>query len=168
MLNTIVRLAEKRDLLTIQALAEKIWLPTYASILDSGQIDYMMKQIYSRESLMQQMHEHHHIFLILDYESNPSGFASYSPHAAEASWKLQKIYVDPALQGKGLGKFLLEDVVARVKAAGGKALQLNVNRHNKARFFYEMLGFEVVKEVDIDIGNGYFMNDYVMEKLIDG
>ncbi len=49
---------------------------------------------------------------------------------------------------------------------GGTALQLNVNRSNKARFFYEKLGFNVVREEDIDIGNNYFMNDFVMEKKV--
>ena len=163
MQNSMVRVAEKKDLFLIQALAEKIWRPTYASILDSGQIDYMMKQIYSRESLLEQMDGLHHVFLILDYDSKPSGFAAYSVYVDEEKAKLEKIYVDPALQGKRLGKFLLDDVISRVKATSVKALQLNVNRHNKARSFYEKQGFRVSREEDIDIGAGYFMNDYVMK-----
>jgi ribosomal protein S18 acetylase RimI-like enzyme len=47
-----------------------------------------------------------------------------------------------------------------------KALQLQVNRFNKAKEFYEKLGFTVIKTADFDIGNGYFMNDYVMEKKL--
>ena len=167
--NREVRIAEKQDLSTIQQLAEKIWPVTYAAIMDAEQIDYMMKKIYSRPSLLKQMDEDHHIFLILDYESKPSGFASFSIFTGEEKGKLQKIYLDPALQGKGLGKFLLEDVVARVKAAGGKTLQLNVNRQNQARSFYERQGFVVIRAEDIDIGEGFYMNDYVMEAdLVDG
>ncbi|MGZ8545109.1 MAG: GNAT family N-acetyltransferase, partial [Flavisolibacter sp.] len=49
---------------------------------------------------------------------------------------------------------------------GATVLRLNVNRNNSARSFYEKLGFEMIGEEDIDIGNGYFMNDYVMEKKI--
>lgn len=45
-------------------------------------------------------------------------------------------------------------------------LELNVNRQNKARIFYEKFGFVIVEEKDIPIGNGYFMNDYVMQKVI--
>jgi ribosomal protein S18 acetylase RimI-like enzyme len=40
---------------------------------------------------------------------------------------------------------------------------VNVNRHNKALHFYEKYGFKIIREEDIDIGEGYFMNDYVME-----
>jgi ribosomal protein S18 acetylase RimI-like enzyme len=160
----VVRPAEKTDLPVIRELAEKIWPPTYAHILDAGQMAYMMTQMYSPDSLLRQITEYHHRFLILEYGSIPSGFASYAIYPEEAKGKLQKIYVDPSLQGKGLGKLLLDEVVLQVKGADCRLLQLNVNRRNRARTFYESQGFFVVKEEDIDIGNGYFMNDFVMEK----
>ena len=157
-----IRVANNKELGIIQSLAEKIWPLTYGSILDSSQLDYMLKLLYNRELLASQLEEQHHVFLILDYESRPSGFASYSPYDKGEIWKLHKIYIDNVLQGNGLGKLLIGEVIGRVKAAHGKILLLNVNRHNKARFFYEKLGFHVIREEDIDIGNGYFMNDYVM------
>ena len=91
------------------------------------------------------------------------GFASYTRLNEEGDFKLNKIYLDNRLQGKGLGRWLLNDVISRVKSEGGRALQLNVNRHNKARSFYEKMGFSLLKEDLIDIGGGYFMDDYVME-----
>ena len=57
-------------------------------------------------------------------------------------------------------------VTEEIKTLGGVSLQLNVNRNNKAKEFYERQGFAVIKEEDIDIGNGYLMNDYVMEKVL--
>ncbi len=167
--NTSIRVADKKDLETVQSLAQRIWPRAYSSILGPGQIDYMLKLIYSIESLTLQFEEQHQVFLILYHESNPCGFASYSAYDEGERWKLHKIYVDPVLQGKGLGKFLLNEVITRVKIAGGKFLLLNVNRHNKARNFYETQGFHVTGEEDIDIGEGYFMNDFVMEIcLVDG
>ncbi|MEI9808163.1 MAG: hypothetical protein WDO16_09960 [Bacteroidota bacterium] len=41
-----------------------------------------------------------------------------------------------------------------------------MNRSNNAKLFYEKIGFIVIREEDIDIGNGYLMNDYVMEKQV--
>ena len=162
----IIKVAGKKDLASIRRLAEKIWPATYADILNAGQINYMMGQIYSMDSLLKQMVEHQHIFLILEYDARPAGFASYSLYPEEKKGKLQKIYVDPALQGKGLGQFLLKDVEERVKATGCHTLHLNVNRHNKARSFYEKQGFVVIRNEDIDIGNGFFMNDYVMQRSL--
>ena len=68
----------------------------------------------------------------------------------------------PAQQGKSIGKLLLHHVIDLVKAKGAKTLLLNVNRNNKAKEFYEHLGFKVISEEDIDIGEGYFINDYIM------
>ncbi|MDP4129350.1 MAG: GNAT family N-acetyltransferase [Bacteroidota bacterium] len=169
MKNALIRSAEKKDLAIVKALAEKIWPPTYSSILDAVQIEYMLRQMYSIHSLTQQMVEYHHHFLILEYDSKPAGFASYALFEKTKKGKLNKIYVDPALQGKGLGRFLLDYIVSLVKEAGCQTLQLDVNRYNKARYFYEKLGFLVTGEKDTDIGNGFFMNDYVMElSLADG
>jgi len=61
-----------------------------------------------------------------------------------------------------LGKMLLDEVISYIKKKGGKALILNVNRYNKAQFFYQKQGFKIIEEVDIAIGNNYFMNDFVM------
>lgn len=69
----------------------------------------------------------------------------------------------PQTQGKGYGKVLINAVEAKVMAAGKRILDLNVNRFNKARGFYEKLGFKVLHEEDIAIGR-YWMNDFVMRK----
>jgi ribosomal protein S18 acetylase RimI-like enzyme len=67
------------------------------------------------------------------------------------------------MQGKGLGRLLIYDVIGRIKPAGGRSLQLNVNRHNKAVGFYRNMGFTILKEELLDIGGGHFMDDYVLE-----
>jgi hypothetical protein len=43
-----------------------------------------------------------------------------------------------------------------------------VNRYNKAKDFYEKAGFKIIETVDIEIGNGFYMNDYVMELPLSG
>jgi len=68
------------------------------------------------------------------------------------------------MHGKGVGKILMNEVVSQVKAQGGEFLQLNVNRANKAKDFYLKTGFKIKETVNLDIGNGFYMNDYVMEK----
>ena len=167
MIQPTIRLAENKDLPSIQMLAKKIWPAAYGHILSTEQIEYMLELMYSHESLEQQMSASHHVFLILDYDSHPSGFASYSIPAGGKKGKLHKIYIDQELQGKGLGKSLLEEVTRRVRSAGCAILQLDVNRQNKAGSFYEKQGFKVTSEKDTDIGNGFVMTDYVMEKGIE-
>ena len=158
-----VKPAKAADLVIIHQLAHEIWPSAYLEILGQDQLDYMLDKIYSIPSLQQQATVLHHRFIILFENGVPAGFASYSPHEDNFVYHLNKIYVLPSCQGKSLGKELLKYVVMQVKKTGATSLQLNVNRYNKALHFYEKQGFKIIREEDIDIGSGYFMNDYVME-----
>ena len=162
----IIRKAELEDINTIGFLAYQIWPAAYKDILTLDQLQYMLNLIYSPVSLRKQMTVSQHQFLIAELDDEPVGFASYSKMSEPSTFKLHKLYVRTDIQGKGLGKTLLEYVEELVKEADAKNLYLNVNRHNKARSFYEKMGFVIIKEEDIDIGNGYLMNDFVMEKLL--
>ncbi|WP_225975267.1 GNAT family N-acetyltransferase [Anseongella ginsenosidimutans] len=75
------------------------------------------------------------------------------------------MYVLPETQGKGTGRFLINTVELKAKEQGCQVLELNVNRFNKARSFYEKLGFKVQRTEDIPIGP-FFMNDYIMQKIL--
>lgn len=161
----IIRHADTDDINSIGFLAHQIWPATYGHILAKEQLDYMLQKMYSPASLKKQMQQEH-VFLIAELDEEPVGFASFSPTPDAGTFKLHKIYVRTDIQGKGLGKALINAVAEEIREKNAHCLRLNVNRHNMAKDFYERLGFVVVKEEDIDIGNGYFMNDYVMEKTL--
>jgi len=160
--NRIIREATATDIHLIHTLAHAVWPLTYNDILPAKQLEYMLELIYSEAALQKQFNEGHH-FLIVEEDGIAVAFADYSLLRNDI-YKLNKIYVLPGQQGKGTGKFLIEAVIDTVKQAHGSSLLLNVNRHNKAKAFYEYLGFKVIGEEDIDIGEGYFMNDYIMQK----
>jgi ribosomal protein S18 acetylase RimI-like enzyme len=161
-----IRFAGTDDINIIGFLAQQIWPSTYKKILSEEQLNYMMNLFYSPGSLQEQMIDKKHSFLIVEENEEPIGFASYSTIDEPGIYKIHKIYVLPDQQGKGLGKLVINFIIDNIKESGARALQLNVNRYNKAKFFYEKLGFEVIREEDVDIGNNYFMNDYVMEKKL--
>ena len=158
-----IRPADLDDINTIGFLAQQIWPDAYREILSPEQLRYMLKLFYSPKSLRKQMVGEHHRFLILEQADEPIGFASWSTTDTPGTYKLHKIYVLPGRQGKGLGRTLLQFIFETIRPEGATRLRLNVNRHNKARQFYERVGFAVVGEEDIDIGHGYYMNDFIME-----
>jgi diamine N-acetyltransferase len=160
-----IRLANTDDLKTVERLAREIWPGTYGEILSREQLDYMLDLIYNNAALSDQLLNQQHTFLMVEQDGEPVAFAAYSTVEPGIS-KLHKIYVHQKTQGQGIGKQLIDYIVGQLQTQNIHTLRLNVNRQNKARFFYEKLGFEVVKEEDIDIGKGYFMVDYVMEKPI--
>lgn len=159
-----LRRAFEHDIPLIRSLADEVWPETYRPILSEEQIAYMMNMMYSEESIRQQMRQGDEFILVYD-GVEPVGFASVSL-LEPTVYKLNKLYVLPSQQGKGTGRFIVDKLAAAMKLRGGLIFRLNVNRHNKALQFYQKIGFEIVREEDIDIGNGFLMNDYVMEKRL--
>ena len=153
--------ASAKDIPLIQQLTHVVWPQTYKDILTQEQIEYMLHMMYSTEALTKQMNEGHQ-FIFVQEANKFIAFASYAYYKPSV-YKLHKIYALPDQQGKGIGKFIINYISGEIKPLGATALQLNVNRYNKAKGFYERLGFKVIGEEDIDIGNGYLMNDYIME-----
>ncbi len=160
----VIRTAEAEDINAIGYLAYQIWPSAYKDILNFEQLHYMLQYFYSPESLREQMLKKHHVFLIAETEEEePIGFASFSK-IQQGVFKLHKLYVLPGLQNMNVGRSLLECVLEECALEGGEKLQLNVNRNNKAISFYEKLGFAIVGEENVDIGNGHVQEDFVMEK----
>jgi len=159
-----IRTATVDDVETIRDLAEKTWWPTYEPLLEKEQISYMLGEIYSVEKIKSQLENDTQSYLILEEDGKPVAFAGYSVREEDAEiYKLHKLYCLPETQGKGYGKILINEVAKKTLEAGKQTLDLNVNRQNKAKSFYEKMGFFVAYEEDIPIGK-YWMNDYVMRK----
>ena len=162
-----IRPADLDDINTIGFLAQQIWPSTYSEIVPADHLQYMLNLFYSPAALRRQMIDEHQQFLILEQGEDAIGFASWAPLGESGVFKLHKLYVLPGQQGKGLGRMILQYIFNDIRPAGGKRLRLNVNRYNKAREFYERMGFVVIGEEDVDVGNNVFMIDYIMEVAVD-
>ena len=158
-----ISIAQKSQLFIIKELAYTIWPFAYGEILSKEQLDYMLDLIYTIESLEKQV-DNNHIFLLVEDDNQFIGFASYELNFENSNkTKIQKLYVLPEIQGKGIGKHLINYIKQIAIDNKNSGLILNVNRFNKAKEFYLKYGFEITKEIKIDIGNNYIMDDYVME-----
>ncbi len=161
-----IRTANTEDAATIQTLAERIWWPTYTPILEQEQIRYMLDTIYNLPLISSQIKTGEQEYLLAIQNDAPVGFASFATRKEnEEVYKLHKIYCLPETKGQGMGKKLLEEVENIVIQRGKNTLELNVNKYNPARGFYEKMGFEIIYEEDIPIGP-YWMNDYVLRKTL--
>ena len=158
--------ANKSQLPLIAELAYAIWPVAYGEILSKEQLTYMLAKFYSLEALTEQLEKRNHVFLLIEENERFVGFASYESNIENHKTKIHKIYVLPETQGKGFGVQLINEIETRAKNLQNDILFLNVNRFNKAQYFYKKLGFEIAFEEDIEIGNGYLMEDFVMEKKL--
>jgi len=163
-----IKRAVNIDLQTIHDMAEVVFRETYKTILSPDQMDYMMEWMYSLPNLERQV-SHGHTYYIAWAEGKPQGYLSIRKDSVEPDgtevWHLEKIYVMPSAQGSGLGHLLLETAKQHVKdnkSACKARIELNVNRNNPAVGFYRNQGLRILRQGDFPIGNGYYMNDYIM------
>ena len=163
-----IRRASNSDLATIHEMAEVVFRQTYRIILSPDQMDYMMEWMYSLPNLEKQV-AHGHTYYIAWDGQEPQGYLSVRKDSVDPDgtevWHLEKIYVMPSAQGTGLGHKLLETAKQHVrdnKSSLKARIELNVNRNNPAVGFYKHQGLTILRQGDFPIGNGYYMNDYIM------
>ena len=156
-----LRIAEKKDLNIIAQLAISIWNEHYIEIIGKQQVDYMLDKMYSLDSLLQQWLNKKHVFYLIDNKAETVGFIAISL-IKESSYFIHKFYILPKKSNKGIGSEVLNKLIELVNP---KELILNVNRKNfKSINFYFKNGFKILKTEDINIGNGFEMNDFMMRK----
>lgn len=161
-----IRLLQKHELSLTRNLAQKIWPSAYGAILSKEQLSYMLNWMYSIETLEKSFDKGNEFYCAFDNDL-PLGFLELEFLSEDPNTvKLQKIYVQPSEQKNGLGTKLLQFGLIRSRNKGAKKIQLQVNRANKAVDFYLKNNFSIISEEDFPIGNGYFMNDFVMEKSL--
>ncbi len=160
----IITRAGLPDRAFIRSVSERTWPSTYGHIISQEQINFMLDWMYSDASLEKQMNTGCEFYIASKQNDHGDidavGFCSVSPE--EGAHKLNKLYVLPAAQGTGAGKALLNRSIEVAKAAGSISLFLQVNKQNTAYHFYLKKGFIKEIEFKFDIGNGFYMDDYVM------
>ena len=156
-----VREATHNDIAEIHLLAHIIWPLVYDYMISAEQINFMLEKMYSISSLEKQWVDGHKFFL-LEHKDQIHGFASCSKMPNASSMRLHKLYLHPSAQGNGWGKLLMQKFFKVAQSENCTQVELNVNRNNKSIGFYQSIGFTIDKSEDIEIGEGYFMNDYIM------
>ena len=160
--------ATEKDIPLIQDLAKRSWENAYADILSKGQMEFMLNTMYSEAEIAEHLKNlNYHYYLVFDEILNVfDGFLGYENHYENQTTKLHRIYLVPESKGKGLGKKTLEFLNEKTLESGDNRIILNVNKYNSAKKFYESQGYKVYDEGVFDIGNGYVMDDFLMEKII--
>jgi ribosomal protein S18 acetylase RimI-like enzyme len=143
-------------------LAHEIWHTHYPGIINREQIDFMLGQRYSPTAIRASMPGQS--WDAAWVENRMVGFAHSFADGAATTWKLDKLYVHPEHQRKSIGQALLMQAIKHAINAGATRLILRVNKHNAvALAAYAKYGFRIYGEHVLDIGNGFVMDDYLLE-----
>lgn len=165
-MENIAPVVSKQQVWVLAQLARTIWNEHYVEIIGQSQVDYMLDKFQSPQAITSQIDSGYEYYLA-SVDQRPMGYLGLVPNEPEGKLMLSKIYVARENRGSGLGVRLLEFTLGRATEVGAGAVWLTVNKHNARSIeWYKKRGFGVVGDVRTDIGNGFFMDDYVLERLI--
>lgn len=149
---------------SVSAVAEEIWHDHFDPIIGEAQVDYMLEKFLSPDALAQQINSGYQYYLF-SYEYTFAGFAGV--HKENGSLFLSKLYVDKEFRGKGIASYMFHQFIEMCKKNNLDKIWLTCNRHNTNTLeIYKHWGFKIVKEQAADIGNGFVMDDYILEYQI--
>jgi GNAT superfamily N-acetyltransferase len=151
------------DVDAVAALAREIWDEFYVPIIGRAQVDYMVHKFQSAAAVAEQMASGYEYFLVRR-DGEPVGYIAVVAKPTEAALFVSKFYLLRRTRGAGTGRACMEFIerLARQRALG--LLWLTVNKGNPSVNVYKRLGFRIAADLVMDIGAGFVMDDYRMEK----
>lgn len=163
----IIESASKEQLGLIREIAYETWPICYAQIVTAEQIDFMLTYMYAMEELGSQW-DRGVVFKILWADEEAAGFIAYESLTQEKSYlRIHKLYVRPRFHKRSFGYALMQDAINFGQEKNLSYLELNVNKQNPAFNFYKRLGFLIEREMVLDIGKGFVMDDYVLSMALE-
>ncbi len=153
------------DYIILESLAREIWEEHYTPIIGKDQVDYMLDKFQSAQAISKQIKTEGYIYYLAKVGNDYIGYIGVKPKENELF--LSKIYVKALYRGKGYGKALMNIIIetAEKKKLASITLTVNKNNLNSIRA-YKKMGFKRIDSIVTDIGNGFVMDDYIMEKVI--
>ncbi|MEN3941960.1 GNAT family N-acetyltransferase [Prosthecobacter sp. SYSU 5D2] len=162
-----VRRIGEDELPVVQKLGHQIWRKYYPAIISEAQIEYMLSVWYQPAAMAREMQSRDTWFALIEVESHgPVGYLSFEKYPGEVLF-INKLYVQPDMHGHGVGAAALKWTYDRAAELGCRSVQLRVNKRNATAIrAYQRAGFRFVEDVCSDIGNGFVMDDFRMEKML--
>ena len=147
-------------------LASEIWHEYWIGILSEKQIDYMLNKFQSEEAMIDLADTENYSYFYLMYDNQKAGYVALSKK--QDYLFLSKIYIKKEYRHKGLGSRAFNDFIKQYALDNGyNKIRLTVKKDNKNSISaYEKWGFKTIDSVVTDIGNGFVMDDYIMENTI--
>ncbi|MCL2335262.1 MAG: GNAT family N-acetyltransferase [Endomicrobia bacterium] len=158
----IIPVSDEKLIEITAKLADEIWREHYSPMLPAGQVDYMLKNLQSAAAIEKQISEQNYMyFLVKSERSSFEGYFAVVPE--EKDMFLSKLYVRKESRGGGYARQAVNFVRELAKSMHLKRVTLTVSRENTGSIeAYKKMNFQILCEVNKDIGGGFFMNDYKM------
>ena len=158
-----VRTADDRQRLA--ALADEIWHEYWPALIGDAQTDYMVENFQSLEAIK---HAYEYWFMRAEDNGRIAGYTGGCVEPETNRFFISKVYLRAEERGKGFASRAIAFYERLCRERGLDAMYLTVNKRNDLGIrAYLGKGFETIDAVETDIGNGFVMDDYIMEKRVE-
>tara|TARA_B100001059_G_scaffold43604_3_gene35852 strand:- start:3000 stop:3512 length:513 start_codon:yes stop_codon:yes gene_type:complete len=150
------------DISNLALMAKEIWEEHYTPIIGKDQVNYMIDKFQSESAIIQQIKDDYDYFIVSRY-SQHIGYLCFIKNNEINSLFLSKIYLKKPFRRMGYGREMFEFVKRQASKKRYQSITLTVNKYNKNTIrAYQKYGFVKKRELVIDIGNGFVMDDFEM------
>ncbi len=161
-----IKVSGRRLIKTVVLLAREIWTEHFTAIIGRGQVDYMLAKFQSAEAISRQIENEGFLYYLLKEGSGEYvGYAGVVPDKSKRELFLSKLYIKCDKRRRGYAKKAMrfvEDLARQMKI---DKITLTVNKNNAIAIeAYRKMGFANIGSIVTDIGGGFVMDDYKMEK----
>ena len=148
-------------------MAETVWRQHFPGIISNEQIDYMLARLYSLEAMSREFEKGQREYRFILNGKERVGFCDFGLAEHATVMKIYKLYVLPRFQRHGFGSEALHFIEEECSKSSCSKITLAVNKRNDAAInAYRRKGFIIQESVAVDIGQGFVMDDYIMEKRL--
>jgi diamine N-acetyltransferase len=151
------------DVGSVANLAHAIWYDYYVPLIGRAQVDYMVAKLQSPAAIQAQIRDGYEYFLV-QVGREQIGYLAMQEQRPEGRMFISKLYVTKEQRRTGTGRACMEFIEGVARRRGLTRLWLTVNKANPAVHAYERLGFRIAEPIVIDIGGGFVMDDFRMER----
>lgn len=159
-----IRLEENQtEIQRMSEMATAIVREHFDPLIGTAQNDYMIRLFQTPEAIASQLEKGYQYYFVQS-EGTDIGFLAFYQRGQECY--LSKFYLKKEARQKGYSHQMLDFVIEQAKGLNADSITLNVNRNNMAVWVYQRLGFGIAREEVNDIGQGFVMDDYVMQYVL--
>jgi diamine N-acetyltransferase len=168
-----VRPVEARDLPALSVLAARTWADAFGHSVSPEEQAAELGQTRSEPYFRAAMEED--TILVAEIDGDLVGYVQFGDvdipevEIEPGDQELRRVYVETRLQGRGIGRALMQSALADPRLAHAPRVFLQVwERNTGAVALYESLGFHVVGRTRFTIGGGEVVEDLVMTQRVGG
>lgn len=153
-----------QDIQDTARLAQMIWREHFTPIIGEKQVDYMLDKFQSAPVIAEQIRQGYLYFALMS-DNRQIGYTAF--RIDDDVLFLSKLYIQKEFRGRGYARIVLDKAEETAKKNTKPVVRLTCNKNNaNSLAVYKKLGFLTVREEKTDIGSGFFMDDYILEKQI--